>query len=245
MSRTKAIRRKNDLDEAFRTLRLRSDDFPFKTHLDEVVISEIQKAGSVELSAEQIQSIANDLKEYEFIQRLHHGYEYGKKLRQVLKRLESDLDEVIEIARLLDNEVRGHLWNFMRDKANVFGALNGLQDIRAELKKLNDATDAARNTREENNALILLLERLERIFLSAGGKSTRISRGTSDKRTGKFVLFCEEAIKALPTHVRPKSVGPFWERVLLQRKRPAKSGYRNWIGRLQSPIRSIGPRLHD
>jgi hypothetical protein len=80
------------------------------------------------------------------------------------------------------------------------------------LARLRDGIDSAvsehspRGRPSLTNYLMPFMLKLEEFYTAAGGGSTKVSRGTSDKRKSRFVDFAYEVLQMIPRDHRPPGV---------------------------------------
>ena len=189
------------------------------------VFAEIEKAGGVQLNAQQRLALQADVEDYEENSRRWKAMcdadpNYRKRLDHLIKKL-GETVKALEASERVGAIV---LWR---------AGLN-LEDETARLKSLRQhcvdvRQELAGQGRNPNIFLPEILGRLESLFLDAGGASTAVSRPTVEvgyrTRESPFISFAWAVFLQAPEPIRPLSgqaLAVAWERIQ-QKAKPRAS----------------------
>jgi hypothetical protein len=199
-------------------------DFKPQTRITDRDFGLLESEGGIRLSPEQRLTIANALREYEFLRVLKEEGE-GEILKKALRILEARTGKFIEGIQAVKNEP-GHIWEYLLAESDA--KVSGLQALLTKCKELNKKV--ARRGRKKDFFLDSLLLKLADVFLRAGGKKTGISKGAPE-RGGLFLRFAFAATNCLPKkfNLTKEGLGNRWERIR-KAQRTQKVHVHMWVG---------------
>lgn len=207
--------------------------FKPKTKISRSDFAELEKLAGLKFTDRQREAILAHLREFEFF-RTYEKDGVGRRRWEAFKEISMHLEAIISAAKA-EEELPGHLWSFVTFRAgmNNDAEIARLERLREEFQALaHEVQEARRHHREADPWLAELLFALEKEFLLAGAKKTGVARGAEQKRHGKFVQFCDAALKHLPPDCKPKvSIGSRWETLYNGRKKGLHPPARNWVGK--------------
>jgi hypothetical protein len=217
----------------------RFSKFNPQTNISGQEFDELEQICGLTLDDERRAAIIACLREFEFFRAYERSGAARRRWKAFLE-IKDHLEAIIRAAKA-EETLPGHLWSLVTDNAGVNGQteIERLERVRAQLEALeSNVREARKNPREVDPWLPQLLFGLEQEIRLAGAKKTGVANADG-KRRGKFVKFCDAALKHVPEPYRPRrSIGSRWETLYTQRKsgnRPPTT--KNWVGKAIPALR--------